>query len=544
MFRAARRRRRRREKTVPEKTVSVFGNDAVARRVVLEDSLRVDVLDDVRQRGAQRRERGARDDAVEALCYDARRRAPRGRVQKAPPVALEKRAQVVQEALKRGGADEPARRGERRGTRRHERGAQRAGAAAERVQLGEHRRVVHEEHLDKRAARGRLAGREHLHVHEAGNDPGRARGAHRQARRRDSHGVYAARHDGGEGPRALAEDVHALAAAQAADSNRIAHHRDGRDGDVARERRDPLSRESALRSVDGDDDGIGASRLARIRRSEAFVPDPPRAHAHVGVRGDRRGPAAERAAGRHRARQRRRVRVRKSAAAARIRNRAGSGPEPGARRADDPRRAGEDGRRERVEPAPARSRFRVARRKLASVSSVLRLRRLERRLGFVRVEQSLHLAEAHEEVGALAPHRIHRARAAVVRRLAPRVRVDRLVASQKRIRDDGAPRAVAGPGIRVRVRVHLALWVSGVAQHRARHETRHLLENRVLVPDELRGRRARRNLKRHLLEGAEGPVPRRRRSGRHSGRRLIRHRRVPDVLERGLRSERAARPRD
>ena len=38
--------------------------------------------------------------------------------------------------------------------------------------------------------------------------------------------------------------------------------------------------------------------------------------------------------------------------------------------------------------------------------------------------------------------------------------------------------------------------------------------------------------------------PRRRRSGRHSGRRLIRHRRVPDVLERGLRSERAARPRD
>ena len=217
----------------------------------------------------------------------------------------------------------------------------------------------------------------------------------------------------------------------------------------------------------------------------------------------------ERAAGHHRARQRLRVHAR--AAREPIRERVAAWAvaralqKPGARRADDPRRARKHGRRERVEPAPrsrrgARSRFAVGPRsaRRALVGSVaLRERRrpvrtgvrvrIERRLGVVAAENRLHLGEVHEEVAAVEPRALRRA-------LQP----------FRPIRAGSAPRAV----------VSRRSLVRRVIRHRVPHEVRHLLEHAAFFPDKLQGRGARRNLKRDVLKGAAVPVGRRRRDSR------------------------------
>mmetsp|Transcript_12413 Transcript_12413/g.51961 ORF Transcript_12413/g.51961 Transcript_12413/m.51961 type:complete len:473 (+) Transcript_12413:578-1996(+) len=219
----------------------------LAPRVVFESALRVDVLGDVGERRANRGTRrlnthtraiendGFGEDLVEARAHRSGRRATRGRVQETPPVALEERAEIVQETLKRGGAAKPANRSvEPVASSR----AKRAGAASERVQLGDDLRVVHEEHLDELRARRRLAGRQNLHVHEARDDARRARRADAKRRRRDAdvrHDTVSWRQEG-EGLRVLPEDVHALAASQSGNLDRVTERGDGRHAHVARER--------------------------------------------------------------------------------------------------------------------------------------------------------------------------------------------------------------------------------------------------------------------------------------------------------------------
>mmetsp|Transcript_15134 Transcript_15134/g.64782 ORF Transcript_15134/g.64782 Transcript_15134/m.64782 type:complete len:422 (+) Transcript_15134:3284-4549(+) len=140
------------------------------------------------------------------------------------------------------------------------------------------------------------------------------------------------------------------------------------------------------------------------------------------------------------------------------------------------------------------------------------VRRVERRLGVVPVEERTHLAEIHEKVGTLEPHGVRRAlqpcralRVVVVARGDKRAVVQQTILRRRKGTGGGASGAVAGPEVVARRVALRGRFIVG--RHRSRHETRHLLEDGEFVPDELHGRGARGNLKRDILEGASWPVP-------------------------------------